>query len=68
MTRAIIALSVALTGCALLHTAARPTAYGAELAACEQSATSWSTYTPCCVDVAHRYGRDPSFCLPDGGQ
>jgi hypothetical protein len=54
-------------GCSLFHAAARPAAYGAELAACEAQSTTWSEYSPCCTDVARRYGRDPSFCFPDGG-
>ena len=49
---------------------ARSAAYGAELAKCEQQATTWDDYTPCCTDVARRYSRDPSFCLKgeDGGR
>jgi hypothetical protein len=48
----------------------RPAAYGSELAECERQATTWDDYTPCCTNVAHRYGRDPSFCWrdEDGGR
>lgn len=66
-----------LAGCAALKDAvtAKPTTYGAELAACDLQASTWEEYTPCCVDVATRYQRDPSFCFrgasdagqPDGG-
>ena len=55
-------------GCAAAHLV-RPTTYGGELDACEAKSPAgpegWKTYTPCCVDVAAKYGRDPSFCFPD---
>lgn len=68
----VVPVLMAHAGCALFHTAARPAAYGAELAACEADAPAgpagWEKYTPCCTDVARRYDRDPSFCFPDGGE
>jgi hypothetical protein len=60
----LVAVPAALgVGCRLFHTA-KPTAYGAELLACENKSNSWAQYAPCCADVAARYGRDPTFCYP----
>lgn len=67
MIRKALAAALVLfaVGCSLLHVA-KPTAYGAELAACEQKSSSWRDYAPCCAEVAGRYGRDPAFCYPPG--
>ena len=43
----------------------KPAKYGAELELCLELSHSWEEYEPCCTDVAHRYGRDPSFCQRD---
>jgi 2-C-methyl-D-erythritol 4-phosphate cytidylyltransferase len=52
-------------GCGIFHDAARPTAYGAELAACVEASDTRAAYLVCCVDAARRYGRDPEFCFDD---
>lgn len=61
-----------LVGCP--KPAERPTSYGQELEACETKAAAatdggtpggWTVYTPCCVDVATKYDRDPAFCFQD---
>lgn len=69
VAKALAVLALAhFMGCAASHLA-RPAGYGAELAACETKSPAgpegWKTYTPCCVDAAKRYGRDPGFCFPD---
>lgn len=63
------AFALALTSCGLFQTSARPAAYATDLAVCEQTAKSWDEYEPCCIAVARRYERDPSFCMrpSDGG-
>lgn len=65
MKRLFLVFALGLVACDLLHATAKPAAYGTELAACEADSHSWDEYTPCCVDVARRYGRDPGFCMPD---
>jgi len=49
-----------LTGCLPPNT---PDDYGRELSACIDNSKTWEEYTPCCVGVAERYGRDPVFCF-----
>lgn len=67
VTLAVVLLSP-FVGCAAAY-AVRPTTYGGELAVCEAKApkgpTGWAVYTPCCIDVATRYQRDPLFCFPE---
>jgi hypothetical protein len=69
MKKLLIVCVLMLASCALFHTAAKPAAYGSELAACEAQSKSWDEYEPCCIGVARNYGRDPSFCMrpSDGG-
>jgi hypothetical protein len=66
----LLILLPAVIGQAVSCISTRPAAYASELKACEDWAVSWEQYTPCCANVARRYGRDPSFCLPptDGGE
>ena len=40
----------------------KPAEYGDALTACVNNATTAEAFTACCVDAAHRFGRDPSFC------
>ncbi len=67
LVNVVILALVPVVGCAAASIANRPTDYGRELAGCEAKAgdAGWSAFTPCCVDVATRYGRDPLFCFPD---
>lgn len=46
-----------------LESAKKAADYGQELAACQANSTSWDNYEPCCMAVARRNHRDPSFCL-----
>ncbi len=67
-----LALALALACCAAKCAVERPAAYGTELELCVEDSSSAAQYETCCIDVAHRYGRDPSFCLiienNDGGR
>lgn len=56
----LLALALTFVGAKCLPT--KPTEYGTALAVCLESSHSWSEYEPCCVDVAHKFGRDPGFC------
>ena len=57
----LLALGALLVGCPT------PAKYGTELAVCLETSKSWAQYEPCCIATAHRYQRDPSFCLQDAG-
>ena len=45
----------------------KPAKYGAEITTCLETSNSWAEYEPCCVSVARRARRDPTFCFRDGG-
>lgn len=56
-------LTLVTTACLVLLACLQPPKYGAQLAACTELSRTWDEYEPCCIDVARRNGRDPSFCL-----
>jgi hypothetical protein len=61
----LLLLALALSFLGAMCPSPKPAKYGAELAICLETSKSWAEYEPCCLDVAQRYHRDPSFCLRD---
>jgi hypothetical protein len=62
----VLALALSFLGAACPPP--KPAAYATELGVCLETSQSWAEYTPCCADVAKRYGRDPSFCFQESGE
>lgn len=59
----LIGFPIMLAHAVVSCVAAKPATYGGALATCDLQAATWEEYTPCCVVVAQRFNRDPSFCF-----